>query len=190
MLLRFSGLIKFNMKIIKEWKELRRENILFKYGRRVDKVIFELPNGKEADFYLRDKDRRFAAVLALTKDNKIILAKQFRPGPKKIILELPGGIIEEKETPIEGAKREFLEESGYTGDLEFVGESMVDAYSEAIKYNFVAKNCYKIQESSDTDKEITEVVLMDIEEFRKNLKTGQLSDIETAYFGLDYLKLL
>lgn len=178
------------MKVIKEWKELKRENILSEYGRTVDKVIFELPNGKEADFYLRDRGKRFAAVLALTKDNKIILAKQFRPGPKKIILELPGGIVENDESPIEGAKREFLEESGYVGDLEFVGESVVDAYSEAIKYNFVAKNCYKIQESSDTDKEITEVILMEIEEFKRHLKNGQLSDIETAYFGLDYLDLL
>ena len=178
------------MKIIKEWKELRRENIFSKYGRNMDKVIFELPNSKEADFYLRDRGKRVAAVLAFTKNNEIILAKQFRPGPKKILLELPGGMIDDNETPIEGAKREFLEESGYTGDLEFVGESVISAYSEAIKYNFIAKNCYKVQETSDTDKEITEVVLMKIDEFKKHLRSGQLSDIETAYLGLDYLKLL
>lgn len=178
------------MNNVTEWKEIRRENIFSKYGKTVDKVIFELPNGKEGEFYLRDRNKRIAAVLAFNENGEIILVKQFRPGPKKILLELPGGMVEDDESPIEGAKREFLEESGYTGDFEFVGESITSAYSESIRYNFVAKNCHKIQEISNTDKEITEVVLMKMEDFKKHLRSGQMSDTETAYLGLDYLDLL
>jgi ADP-ribose pyrophosphatase len=178
------------MKSIKTWVELSRESVFSKYGRKIDKVIFKLPTGKEVDFYLTGKDGRVAAVFALTPDNKVILVKEFRPGPQKILLELPGGAVDKSETPIEAIKREFLEESGYTGDFEFVTESIIDAYSSAIRYHFVAKNCRKIQEPTDSDVEFTNVVLMDLEQFRKHLRSGQLSDIATAYYGLEYLKLL
>ena len=40
-------------------------------------------------------------VAVLDQNNEIILAKQFRPGPKKILLELPGGMIDDNETPID-----------------------------------------------------------------------------------------
>ncbi len=178
------------MKKILPWQEISRENVFSKYGRKIDKVIFKLPTGQESDFYLTGKDSRVAAVFALTPENKVILVEQFRPGPQKILLELPGGVVNKDETPIEAIKREFLEESGFTGDFEFITESIIDAYSGTTRYHFVAKNCKKIQEPTDTDVEFTNVVLMNLKEFRKHLKSGQLSDIATAYYGLEQLNLL
>ncbi len=178
------------MKSIKTWVELSRENVFSKYGRKIDKVIFKLPTGQESDFYLTGKDGRVVAVFALTSDNHVILVEQFRPGPQKILLELPGGAVNKDETPLEAIKREFLEESGYTGDFEFVTESIIDAYSGAIRYHFVAKNCQKVQEPTDTEIEFTNVILMNLEQFRKHLRSGQLSDVNTGYLGLDYLELL
>lgn len=178
------------MKSIQSWEELSRETIFSKYGKKIDKVIFRLPTGGDADFYLTGKDSRIVAVLAFTQDNQIILVQQFRPGPQKILLELPGGSINKGETPLEAARREFLEESGYTGDFEYVAESIVDAYSGATRYHFVARNCKKIQEPIDTDVEFTNVVLMRLEQFRRHLLAGQLSDIATGYYGLEHLGLI
>ncbi|MFA6518025.1 MAG: NUDIX hydrolase [Candidatus Shapirobacteria bacterium] len=178
------------MKKILPWQEISRENVFSKYGRKIDKVIFKLPTGQESDFYLTGKDDRVVAVFALTPDNQVILVEEFRPGPQKILSELPGGGVDKAETPLEAIKREFLEESGYTGDFEFVTESIIDAYSGATRYHFVAKNCRKIQEPADTDVEFTNVVLMNLDQFKKYLKIGQLSDIATAYYGLEHLDLL
>lgn len=178
------------MKTIKEWQEISRETVFSKYGRKIDKVIFKLPNGLESDFYLTGNGGKLAAVFALTSDNQVILVEEYRPGPKKILLELPGGVVDDQETPFEAIKREFLEESGYTGDFELVTESIIDAYSGAVRYHFVARNCQKVQEPADTDHESTKVVLMSLEQFKKHLKTGQLSDIATGYYGLDHLRLL
>ena len=130
------------------------------------------------------------AVLPIDENNKVILVRQFRPGPQKIIAELPGGGVEKNEDPITAIKREFLEESGYTGDFELVTESMVDAYSGAVRYHFVAKNCKKIAEPKNSDCETTEVVTMSVDDFKKHLKSGQISDIATGYFGLEYLGLI
>lgn len=178
------------MKSIKPWIELSRENVFSKYGRKIDKVIFKLPTGQESDFYLTGKDGRVASVLAFTPDNQVILVEEFRPGPQKILFELPGGAVDKTETPLDAIKREFLEESGYIGDFELVTESIIDAYSGATRYHFIAKNCKKIQEPTDSDVEFTNVVLMNLDQFRKHIKTGQLSDIATAYYGLEHLGLL
>lgn len=81
--------------MIKKWKELSRELVFEKYGRKVEKVIFKIQNGKESDFYIKNEGN-VVCVLALTSDKKVILAKQYRPGPKKILTELPGGAIDKK----------------------------------------------------------------------------------------------
>lgn len=71
---------------VKKWEELSREEVFSKYGRKIEKVIYKLPDGTESDFYIK-KEGPAICVLALTKNNEVILAKQFRPGPDEIILD-------------------------------------------------------------------------------------------------------
>lgn len=170
------------------WKKLKEEP--YKTGfRKLVKKTFQLPDNRMANFDIKEEGA-VVCILALTKNNNIILAKQFRPGPEKVLLELPGGGVDTGETPEEAVKREFLEETGYTGDFQFIGASLGSAYSTLIRYNFVATNCYKKQEQNLEDNEFIEVVEMPLKEFRDHLRRGQLTDITTGYLGLDYLKLL
>ena len=55
----------------------------------------------------------WANVLALTKNKEAVLVKQYRHGVQDVLLELPGGIVDNDENPLEGARRELLEETGY-----------------------------------------------------------------------------
>ncbi len=82
---------------VQKWEVISREIVFQQYHRKIEKVIFRLPDGTESDFYLK-KEGPYFCILAITKDKKVILAKQFRPGPNEIILELPGGGIEKGET--------------------------------------------------------------------------------------------
>jgi len=174
---------------IVKWKELRREVAYKKYSRKIEEVIFELPNGQESDFYVKSEGPA-SSILALTADQQVITVRQFRPGPNEVLLELPGGYIDTDEDPIDAARRELLEETGYTGDVEFVVTALDDAYSTMRRSCFVATNCRKVAEPENTDTEQTEVVLMALDEFRAHLRGGQLTDIESGYLGLDHLKLL
>lgn len=175
---------------IKPWKEISRETVFQKYGRKLDKVIFKLPNGIESDFYLTGDKTKLVCVLALTKKKEVILATQFRPGPQIVVSELPGGGVNKNESPLEAAKRELLEETGYAGDFTQTNETMTDAYSGAIRYHFVATNCQKTKEISYTETELTEIKLLNLSDFKKHLFKGQMSDYATALFGLNYLKLI
>lgn len=97
---------------MENWKELSRNEVFSKYGRAIEKVDFEMPDGSTADFYVK-REGPAAVTLALTPDNKVILVEEFRPGPMKILFEMPGGYVDAGEDPIESGKRELLEETGY-----------------------------------------------------------------------------
>ncbi len=58
-------------------------------------------------------------VIALTKEKKVVLIEQYRQGTEEIILEIPGGMIDESEAPEAAAQRELSEETGYES-IEFV----------------------------------------------------------------------
>ena len=175
--------------IAKEWEELSREVVFQKYGKKVEKVIFKLPNGKELDYYIK-KEGPAVCGLAMTPDNKIILARQYRPGPEKIVSELPGGYADPNDTPEASMARELLEETGYAGKICLVTEYLDDAYSTMIRYCFVITDCKKVAESSREEDEYIDIDLVELEEFKKILRSGQMTDVEAGYLALDYLKLL
>lgn len=174
--------------MITPWKKLKEEP--FSAGwRKLVKKTFQMPDGKISDFDVKAENQA-VCVLALTTDKQVILAKQFRPGPEQILLEMPGGVIDKNETAETAIKRELLEETGYTGNFEFVGKSLDCAYSTLVRYNFVATDCHKIQDQKLETNEFIEIVTMSLADFRKHLQSGELTDVESGYLGLDYLKLL
>lgn len=174
--------------MIEPWKKTAEELIFDGYRKVVSRKFINY-QGKEVEFHIR-KGNKSTCTLALTTDNQVILAKQFRPGPELVMIELPGGVIEKGEDPAVAASRELLEETGYAGEMKFVKEGFFDAYSTGRRHHFVATNCKKIADPITTPEEQTEVILMPLTEFRNHLRKGELSDTTTGYLGLDFLNLL
>ena len=171
--------------MIEPWQKLGEQPLQLGY-RQILRRTFRLPDGRVDDFEIKHEPQ-VVCILALTEEHQVILARQFRPGPEKILLELPGGCIEASESPQQAAERELLEETGFRGTLQFVGASLDDAYTTLVRHNFVATACWKQQEPQSGEGEFTEAVLMPLADFRQHLRGGQLTDIETGYLGLDYL---
>lgn len=170
------------------WKKLKEVPKKSGY-RKLFRRTFLLPNGKKAIYDVYN-EATVVCILALTKSGEVVLAKQFRAGPEKVLYELPGGFIDPGELPQHAAERELLEETGYKGKLQFVGTSYQSGYSTMIRYNFVALNCERVAEPVQDGEEFTEVFLMPLEDFREHLRSGELTDISSGYLGLDYLNLL
>ena len=171
------------------WKKVKEEKYTVGW-RKIVKKSFDFPNGYKADYDIAD-DGDAVCALVLTKDNKVVLEKIYRPGPEKILLEMPGGGLEREETPQEGMERELLTEIGYKGEVEFIASVYDDAYSNRIRHCFVIRNSKKIQEPEpEEDEGGIGVVKMTLDDFKKHLKSGQLTDIEVGYLALDYLNLL
>lgn len=171
-----------------KWQMLR-ESVERCGFRRILKRWYRLPDEREVLFDLK-LEPECVAIVALTPENEVILAQQFRPGPNKLLNEIPGGGIEEGESPEQAAARELLEETGYRGKLQFVTSSVDCAYSTLTRFNFVATDCIKVCEPDPDENEFVQVCTLPLDQFRVLLRSGQLSDVETGYLGLDFLGLL
>jgi ADP-ribose pyrophosphatase len=79
---------------------------------QLSKETIALPNGRIVDDYYQLRLPDFVLVYATTPDGQLILLRQYKHGVRDICLTLPGGHIEDGETPISAAKRELFEETG------------------------------------------------------------------------------
>lgn len=172
--------------MLNKWRKLEEKVIFEGRYKTVIEKQFQLPNGGFYNFEI-SKGHQSAIVLPFTREGQLIVEKQFRAGPEKVVYELPAGILEDGETPEDGIVRELGEETGYVGDFEFVAEVYPSAYSNAVEYIFVAQNCYLDRKVVFDDGEYVDTLLMPLSEFRDLLKTGQVLNSEAAYLGLDYL---
>ena len=71
--------------------------------------------GREHAFDILDAPD-WVNVVALTPSGHVVLIRQFRAGTKTVTTEVPGGIVDPGETPLEAARRELAEETGYESD--------------------------------------------------------------------------
>jgi ADP-ribose pyrophosphatase len=168
------------------WQKLE-EHVVYKRFRRIVSRRFELPDGGTADFEVIELFDS-AAVLALTAAQEVVLVREFRPGPEEVLLELPGGVVESGQSPVEAARAELLEETGYEGQLTNAGSLLKDAYATNLKHVFAATGCRPVAEP--VLPQLTEPVLMTLADFREHLRGGRLTDVDAAYRALDHLGLL
>jgi len=80
---------------------------------REDKVI--RPGGEEGLFGIVE-GASGSSVVALTKDDKVYLVKEYHYAQNETTYEVPSGGIDKDETPLESAKRELKEETGLTAN--------------------------------------------------------------------------
>jgi ADP-ribose pyrophosphatase len=171
-----------------EWTELG-ERTLYAGWRRIVGRRYRTPDGVEREFEIKLEEDT-AVVVALTPADEVVLVREFRPGPQEELLELPGGAVDEGEEPLEAARRELLEETGYAGPLRAAGTIVDCAYSTRRRHTFVATGCEQVQEPAPHDGEFPEVVLMPLADFRDHLRRGRLTDVAGGYAALDALNLL
>ena len=150
-----------------------------------DKVL--CPNNNEA---YREIVRHSggAAVLCVTKENKIVLVKQFRYAFNEIMYEIPAGKLEQGEMPQASALRELEEEAGYKA---ISSEHLITIYptvgywSEKIYVYLVTD--YEITQTNLDENEFVEVVEVTIEEAVNMIQTGVIKDSKTICAIYQYL---
>ena len=101
---------------ISPWQTLSREELartpifaLMKARRR------HPTDAREGDFYQIDSPD-WVNILAITAQEQVVLVRQYRHGIDQVTLEIPGGCVDPGELPLDAAKRELMEETGYQSD--------------------------------------------------------------------------
>lgn len=100
---------------MEKWKTIDQEYLIRRpwLTARRDKV--QLPDGTVLDEYYILEYPTWINVIAITKDNRFVMVEQYRHGLQDIFIELVAGVVENGEDPLEAAKRELLEETGFGG---------------------------------------------------------------------------
>jgi len=106
-----------------KWKILSSEYISsHKYfTARKDKC--ETPDGKIIDEYFVVELPETVCAVAITEQGEVLMVKQYRHPIEETLIEIPGGFIDENESPEEAIKRELKEETGYEfSSIIYVGK--------------------------------------------------------------------
>jgi len=161
--------------------------------RTIISKTFLMPDASTAQFENYDLEgQEYVAVIALTEDNKVITALQFRSGPERMMYELPGGGVDGNESLDRAVYRELLEETGYEShEFTYLGFAHKDSLFNATHHYYLARNCKQSGNSQELDlDEHIEVTLLSIDGFIKEAKLGNISDTSGIFLGYDQLKLI
>lgn len=175
------------------WKRIEPTKIQKIGYRTIVTKIFVLPNGEVREFAIKEReDMHSVVVLGVTPDLQVIVARQFRPGPERIMDELPGGGVDPGEDLVKAAEREFTEETGYeVGEIVYLGETSYDAYSQNHRHSFLATNCTPSSKGQQLDStEFIEVKHISIDELISNARQARMTDPGAVLLAYDHLQSL
>jgi len=132
--------------------------------------------GEAHDFYVIESST-WVNILPLTPDNNVVMVRQYRHGTREVTLELPGGIVEDADSPESAALRELQEETGYSA-AAVIPLGVVHP-NPAIQnnrcYSFLAENVYSMGVQQQDDKEDITVALVPLADIPRLIKDGVIT---------------
>jgi 8-oxo-dGTP pyrophosphatase MutT (NUDIX family) len=137
---------------------------------------YRLPNGVVHEWDVLEQGRAIA-VVPFTDRGTVVLFDQFRVGARRVLAEVPGGLVDAGEDVVHAGMRELLEETGYRPAAVFhVDGEWTAASSERRKHALVATGCEPVQAPEWEDTEHGLVHEVPVPEFIEHVLSGDLSD--------------
>jgi len=139
------------------------------------------PLGGIGSFYLLDSPDWVTIIPLITDKSGVecfLMVEQYRHGSDQITLEFPAGMVDKGELPVNAAKRELLEETGYSaGSLIEIGEvSPNPAFMNNKIDIYIADNIELIGDQNLDNDEFIHFHLIPCTEVQKKMGTGKYSN--------------
>ena len=157
---------------------LIRENITLENGFSTNVEFVEHPGA--------------TAIVAMHDPGKVILLSQYRHALRRYIWEIPAGTLDPHESVISCAKRELIEETGYSADeWQKLGEiTPVPGYSNERIHIFLAGRLQPAERNLDED-ELINVHPVDLDKALEMITLGEIQDgksISGLFLAVNWLK--
>lgn len=164
-----------------ESRVLERRTVL--KGRVLDIGVerVELPGGRETELEVV-RHPGAAAIVAVTDANEIVLLRQYRHPAGEYLWEVPAGTRDGDEAPLDCAKRELTEETGFAASSWTDLGEMVPAPGYACErlHLYLARDLDRARQSLDDDEVIAEVRPVPAAEALRWVSDGTVIDAKTA----------
>jgi len=155
-------------------KRKSHENILFQGFVTLKERFIPTKNGVYPYYSVQTKPSSLI-ILAFHENHNLLITKEWRYAINEHVYSLPGGLLEEDESLLTGARRELLEETGYDAhNYEVLCECFpLPGLLEQTMSIIVATNLFRAQEPLLDHIEQIESIFMPISQFKEALFSQQ-----------------
>lgn len=180
--------------MIKPWPQLGTEELgNFRIFSLEAHTNMSPKNGHSHTFYVIDT-LDWINVVPVTPEGELLMIRQFRHGSREITLEVPGGMVDPGETPLNAAVRELREETGYAGDkVTKIGEvSPNPAIFNNRCHTFLVENAVRVGDQQFDGTEDIEFSLHSPAEVNEIIGRGEITHaltLNAIYFYERHLRL-
>ncbi len=161
---------------MKPWEVLETKLIVDERWLTLREQRVRLANGHEIERFHLIQGPDWTSVLCVTDASEVVLVRQYRHGIASPSLELPAGVIEPHETAEQAARRELLEETGYSSDdwVCIQNVSTEPARHTTRAHFFCARGARRTQAAAPEATEVIELVKVPLTELRRMAVDGRI----------------
>lgn len=175
------------------WKTLSSEYIFNETWLKARRDTCLKPDGKVVNNYYVIEYPQWVTALAITKNDEVVLVKQYRHAVDKISIETPGGCVDDTDENYEAAiRRELLEETGYSFEhAEYLGDISPNSSTNAnwMHMFLLTGGTLTHEQQLDANEEI-EVLVVPMQKFISmllNKEIIQAMHVVTIFYALQKL---
>jgi len=131
--------------MIEPWPETSRRTLVTTPIFTLDERRRRHPtSGVEHPFYVLETGS-WVNIIPITETGEVVFVRQYRHGTEQVHLEIPGGLVDPGVAPETAAVRELLEETGYAGEVSYIGEVHSNpAILNNTTYSYVVRNARRV----------------------------------------------
>jgi ADP-ribose pyrophosphatase len=169
--------------LLRNWETLSRRNVVDGHPWvRLWAEDVQLPDGRVVADYFTIEMPDYVIVVALTPEDRVVVERNYKHGPRRVCLNLPAGYVEHGEEPLAAARRELLEETGYAAEewLALGGFTNDGNRGCGMGHLFLARRAQKVAEPDAGDLEEMEIDLMSLDEVLDAVRRGDVAVLSVA----------
>ncbi len=164
----------------KKWQVLHSEYLFRRPWLTARRDHVRLPNGAENEEYYVLEYPDWVNVIAITEEGKFVMERQYRHALQRTGYEICAGVCEEGETPLEAARRELYEETGFGGG-EWTQMMSIAPNSSSMSnlcHCFLARGVHRISTQHLEPTEDISLHLLTEEEVLSMMKKGDIQQAQ------------